>query len=136
MSGPGTPNCHHHMAAAARSATAVTGTTVRADSPSGRWWVLTTPTACSPSSGSVVNATDPDMPSHTDPASEAGNGCGALVTCRESSRARCFVPGEMSPRTCQVSLRLPSAKTGPASPNRGNPTAQQSDTGAGLSRST
>jgi hypothetical protein len=76
------------------------------------------------------------MPSHGDPASEAGNRCGALVTCKESSPARCFVPGKMSPPTCQVSLRLPPGKTGPASPNRGKPTAQQFGTGVGLSRLT
>ena len=93
MSGPGTPNCRHHSAAAASSATAVTGTTVRADSPSGRWWVLMTPTAaCSPSWASAANTTAPDMPSHAEPVSEAD---GMLVTCRDSSPARRFPPGRM-----------------------------------------
>ena len=68
--------------------------------------------------------------------SEAGNDRGVLVTCRESSPARRSPPGKMCPDTCQVSRRLPPGKTGPASPNRGNPTAQHPVTGTGLSRLT
>jgi len=59
------------------------------------------------------------MPAHADP---AGNGSGHCSPARPAALPL-FRAGRMSPRACQVSLRLPSGNTGPVSLNRGNPTA-------------